>query len=106
MTAARSFGGVVGQGPLSNAARAVDVGGRRHRHLADVLAGGRAVHLDDFGGRRLRPLAADEEFVVFGFGFGFNVAHGRHPTQAKAKREHVSFSGLEHQHEIAHQELP
>src|SRR6202012_5604521 len=35
-----------------------------HRHLADVLAGGRAVHLDHLGGRRLGPLAADEKLVV------------------------------------------
>src|SRR6202012_6006837 len=35
-----------------------------HRHLADVLAGGRAVHLDHLGGRRFGPLAADEKLVV------------------------------------------
>ncbi len=56
----------------------VNVGRRRHRHLADVFAGGRTVHLDDFGGRRFGPFAADEKLVVF----GLNVGHVRRSSSS------------------------
>ncbi|GAA44020.1 hypothetical protein NCGM2209_0621 [Mycobacterium tuberculosis NCGM2209] len=45
--------------------RGVDVGGGRHRHLADIFPSGWAAYLDNIGGRRFGPLAADEKLVVF-----------------------------------------
>ena len=58
--------------------------GRRYEYnyqyadLADVLAGGRRMHLDDIGGRWLDPLATDEQLVVFGLIGG--LRHGSHST--------------------------
>ncbi len=68
--------------------RSVDVGGGRQRHLAHVLAGGRTVHLDHFRGRRLRPPAADEEFVVFGF-----LAHGATLPKRKQNKNTFHYRG-------------
>ncbi len=63
------------EGLAGGSAGGVDVGLGGQRHLADQFAGGRRVHLDDLGGRRLDPLAADEQLVPLGLERGA-LCHG------------------------------
>src|SRR4029450_206692 len=63
--------------------------------LPDLLTRCGREHLDDLGGRRFDPLAADEQLVVFGLvGRVHALCHERHTTQIPAKREPVPVRRL------------
>src|SRR5438270_7035578 len=124
MTAARSLGGVVGQGPLSNAARAAAPAASTSAAAASgtlptyspVAGQCTSMTSEVDGSVHLPPMKSLSYSVLW-----LSVIYAapphccalhrrrrswRHPTQAEAKREHVPLSRLEHQHQIADEELP
>src|SRR6516225_6053127 len=108
MTAARSLGGVVGHGPLSNAARAAATAASTSAAAANgtlptysPVAGQCTSMISEVDGSVHLPPMKSLSYSVF----WLSLMRG-HPTQAEAKREHVPLSRPEHQHEIAYQELP